>query len=132
MLRQKVYDLLTVDGQLAALGYNAAAIFGAAPDSPPSERFMVLRWGTAGPRLGRDTTVRRTVLAVWAYDRERDYDAIAGALARVCGILLPVTGSHGDGFIIDVEDNGTSDDLYDPVYEAVTRFWAFTITASEN
>lgn len=131
-LRQKVYDLLTASAPLNALGYNTNVIFGAPPDSPPAERFMVLRWGTTGPRLGRDTTVRRTSLAVWAYDRERDYAAIAGALSEVCGILLPLTGSHGSGYVIDVEDNGTSDDLFDPVYEAVMRYWTFTITASES
>lgn len=132
MLRTHIYGLLTADATLGALGYNANTIHGTAPDSTKSQRFMVLRWGTSGPRAGRDTIVRRTVLTVWVYDRERDYAAIAGALSRVCTILLPVTGSHGSGYILDVEDNGASDDLYDPTYEAVMRNWAFTITASET
>lgn len=132
MLRTHIYGLLTADAALTALGYTVNTIHGTAPDTPNAQRFMVLRWGSSGPRAGRDTEVRRTVLAVWAYDRERDYTAIAGALRRVCVLLLPITGTHGNGYIIDVEDNGTSDDLYDPMYEAVMRYWTFTITASET
>lgn len=131
-LRQYVYDLLTTDATLTALGYNASTIYGAAPDGVQKQRFMILRWGTSGPRAGRDTIVRRTVLTVWVYDRERDYAAIAAALTRVCAIVLPSLGTHGSGYVLDVEDNGASDDLYDPTYEAVMRNWAFTITASET
>jgi hypothetical protein len=133
-VRAFTYDLLRDDPTLNALGYNTSTIFATAPDTPASQRYMVLRWGEVRPQFGRDTTARRRLLTVWAYDREPDYGAIIDALDRVCNLLLPLAGvGHGgNGFIMDVEDNGSSADLYDPAYEAYTRNWAYTITASKS
>lgn len=136
MLRNFVYDRLKADVQLNALGYTESGLYGAimGADSPQERRFMVLRWGTDTPRVpGRDSRIVRTGLTVWAYNRESDYGPIQSALARVRDILVPTGGSdHGSGWIIDVEDNGTSEDLWDDGYSAITRNRAFTFTATES
>lgn len=138
MMRTYVYDLLKVDGQLNALGINGTSLYPAnAPDAPMvgnQMTWMVLRWGSQTPRFGRDSpNTRRQPLTVWMYNHEPDYAPIIAGLKRVCGILLPLGGiSHGTGYITDVEDNGSSEDLYDRDYEAVTRNWTFTITGSES
>jgi len=135
-LREFVFDLLKDDIQLNALGFNENTLYPAqAPDSPrgTQRRFMVLRWGTTEPRLGRDSDVRRQLLTVWAYDKESDYSAIIDALLRTHAILYPLKAVNvNGGWITEVVDNGQSEDLYDPGYEAVTRNWAYTIIASGN
>lgn len=136
MLRNFVFDLLTADATLNTLGYDADSIYGAlmGADSPQDRRFMVLRWGTDTPRSpGRDSNIIRTVLTVWAYNRESDYGPIQSALGRIRDILVPIAGvDHGSGWILDVEDNGTSEDLWDDGYSAITRNRALTLTASES
>lgn len=135
-LRTFVFNLLKDDAQLNVLGYNAETLYPTqAPDSPRANqnRFMVLAWGNAEPRLGRDADVRRQLLTVWAYDKERDFGAVNDALNRTHAILYPLAAVNvGGGWITEVLDNGQSDDLYDPEYEAVTRNWAYTIIASGN
>lgn len=136
MLRNLVYNLLTVDVELNSLGYTTDTIYGAlmGADSPQERRFMVLRWGTDSPAVpGRDSRIVRTGLTVWAYNRESDYGPIQSALLRVRDILVPIAGAdHGSGWILDVEDNGTSEDLWDDGYSAITRNRALTFTASES
>lgn len=134
MLRDFVFDALRSDAQLNALGYNTDTIWPMmSVDSPPSRLFMVLRWGADSPTPGRDSKVIRTGLTVWAYNKDPDYGPIGSALRRARDILVPIAGvSHGDGWILDVENNGTSEDLYDDGYVAVTRNRAFTITASDS
>lgn len=136
MLRTFVFDLLVADPELNALDYNRDTTYGAimGADSPQERRFMVLRWGTESPRSpGRDSRIVRTGLTVWVYNRESDYGPIHRALLRIRDILVPIAGvDHGDGWIIDVEDNGTSEDLWDDGYSAITRNAVFTITASDS
>lgn len=132
MLRTFIFDTLKADATLAALGFTEE-LYPSPPDSPIGNRFMVLRWGIAGPRAGQNTTVRAQELIVWVYDREPDYGAISDALKTVYGLLIPMAGvDHGSGWILEVSDNGSSEDLFDPTYEAVMRNWTFTITASES
>lgn len=136
MLRNFVFGLLGSDPELNALGYNTDTLYGAlmGADSPQERRFMVLRWGVESPRSpGRDSRISRTALTVWAYNRDSDYGPIGSALLRVRDILVPIAGvNHGSGWIIEVEDNGTSEDLWDDGYSAITRNRAVTFTASES
>jgi hypothetical protein len=132
MLRDFLYDILKADQVLGTLGY-AGNLYGAAPDTPTGQRFMVMRWGNTGVPPQRDMPPRPRTLTVWAYNRERDYGPIEEALKRVCSILLPMEAvNHGSGWVSGVVDNGSSDDLFDPVYEAATRNWTYTIIASES
>ena len=136
MLRNFVFDLLANDAELNALEYNTNTIYPAlmGADSPQERRFMVLRWGIESPRSpGRDSHISRIGLTVWAYNRDSDYGPIQSALGRVRDILVPIVGvDHGSGWILDVEDNGTSEDLWDDGYSAITRNRALTFTASES
>lgn len=135
-LREYVWGLLKVDPVLNGLGINENSLFGSyAPDSPSADlqKWMVIRWGISEARLGRDSDVRRKFLSIWAYDRQRDFTDIDLMLERVRDILYPLKAinyNNSNGYITEVIDNGYSDDVWDPQYEASTKNWQLTIIAS--
>jgi len=135
-LREYVWNLLRADPQLNSLGINENSLFGTlAADSPSADlqKWMVIRWGLEEAPLHRDTTSRRRFLSVWGYDRRRDFADIDLMLHRARAVLYPLKGINyngSDGWITEVTDNGFSDDVWDPDYEASTRNWQATIIAS--
>lgn len=134
-LRQFIWATLGGDATLNSYGITSASLFGTnAPDSPAGElqRWAILRWLIEDPPIGRDTTSRRRILVVWAYDRDKDYTYVDLILKRCSDILLPIKGKRYsvDGWITQIDAGITSEDLYDPAYDAVSRSWATTIIAS--
>jgi len=134
-LRQYIWETLRVDPILNSYGIDAASLFGTyAPDSPAAnlQRWVILRWSIEDPPPGRDTTSRRRPLFIWAYDRERDYTHVDLILQRCKEILYPIKGVQysANGWITQLEQGNTSDDLFDSAYAAVTRSWDTTIVAS--
>jgi hypothetical protein len=124
-VRDQVYNLLAADAGLAALGITSANLFPGlmTPDSPPEDRFVVLRWGQTERGPGRNAG-RAENLSIWAYNRQTDYAPVLDVLTRCKAILL---GISGPGAIIQVDWQGDSEDLWDDVYRAVTRNSSFRI-----
>lgn len=134
-LREYVWSQLVADPELNGYGINSNSLFGTnAPDSPAAnlQRWVILRWLIEDAPPGRDTTSRRRPLAVWAYDRQRDYKYVDLILRRCEEILYPLKAVQFslDGWITEVTRGNTSDDLFDPAYDAVSRSWDLTIVAS--
>lgn len=132
-IRQYIFELLKNDPTLNGLGIDGNTLFNSyAPDSPAaSGRWVVLRWGEEEAPLGRDTDLRRKPLTVWAYDVEPDYSAVLDILKRARALIYPLKGVNvGNGWISEVGDNGTSADLFDPTYNAVTKNRSFSFAAS--
>lgn len=134
-LRQYVWAQLVGDSVLNSYGINSGSLFAAnVVDEPAAtlQRWVILRWLIEDAPVGRDTTSRRRPLAVWAYDRERDYTTVDLILQRCQQILYPLKGVHYslNGWITEVTRGNTSDDLFDSAYNAVSRSWDLTIVAS--
>lgn len=134
-LRQYIWAKLVADSTLAGYGITGNSLFGTnAPDSPAAElqRWAILHWSIEDPPIGRDTTSRRRSLVVWAYDRQTDYTYVDLILKRCGEVLLPIVGKQYaiDGWITQIDPGITSEDLFDPAYNAVSRSWALTIIAS--
>lgn len=138
-LREYVWRLLKNDPQMNAMGIDEASLFASTgPDSPditiPAtlQKWMVIRWGIEEARLGRDTSVRRKFLSIWGYHRQRYMGDIDEMLERAYQVLYPVKAVQfsSSGWIIEVTDNGLSEDVWEPAYAASTRNWQLTITAS--
>ena len=130
-LRNKVYNVLAADSTLAALGMPSSSLWPSAPESPDGRNFMVLRWGSLERGVGVANHVN---LQVWAYDRDGGYGDIGPQLLRVRFILDSLIGQALDGsatgWVNGVEFQGSSDDLWDDVYVAATRYEAYRVTAS--
>lgn len=134
-LREYVWNLVSADAGMNGLNIGADSLFAmSAPDSPAAtlQVWAVLNWGIEEPPLGRDTTTRRRFVSVWAYDRQRRYDRIEAILGRVRDLLYPLKAVNyaAGGWITEVTDNGTSEDLWDPAYNAATKNWQLTIVSS--
>lgn len=125
-VRNLVYELLKNDAQLTAMGYGAGALFtNFTMDSPAArlEKWLTIRWGVADAPVGRDAQARPVNMSLWAYNRQKDYGPIQQALYRARQVLLPVVGmpQPGGGHMVACDWSGTSEDLWDDVYEAIMR-----------
>ena len=132
-LRELVYDRLLLNTDLENLGINSGSLFpNFAPDSPANnmQRWLVIRWGATNTAFAY-SPVRSGSITLWAYDRERDFDAIEQVLAAARATLegLEANGHEGEYFIT-VTSQGQGEDVYDSVYEAVARTEAYTYSAS--
>lgn len=130
VLRQYVFALYSENQVLTGLKYDAEAIYpNWAPDAPPQDRFIILRWGVTARGIGAANPVR---LGCWVYNREPDYGPISSALKEIRRILpeLPGTRMPEGESILGVDYEGDSEDLYDDGYRAYVRWTSHTITAS--
>jgi hypothetical protein len=138
-VRAFVYSLVANDIELNQLGYSGDNGYsGWSPESPPGDLFWVLRWGqesagVAGAR-GRGKVTARTV-ALWAYDRQENFDRINACLKRWQDLLdaLEATRTGGgstDGWVTSTAWEGDSDDAFDDIYNAQVRSSSYTIIAS--
>jgi len=135
-LQQFLYDLLKSDPALNSIGYTEEGLFAAeSPDSPRANlsKWIVIRWGVVAPAIARDVRSRGRDVTIWAYNREPDFGPINNALNRINDLLLSLgTVDTGSGWITEAVDTGSSEDLYDDGYQAVTRNWSYRIIASEG
>lgn len=133
-LRTLVYDTLKVDAQLIALGIDEDSLYpNFSADSPAADqqRWVVLRWGVVEPPFAPQVPVRPQTLTLWAYDRERDFAAIAAILRRCRTLLTDLSAVWtGDGHLLEIQQTGSSEDLWDDGYQAVTRNEAYRMVAS--
>jgi len=131
-LRTRIWAVLREDPTLQAIGYGPDTIYpNYSPDSPPSHKFIVLRWGPTTPGVGGCNS---TDLGIWAYCRDADYGPIEAALMRCRSILAPLVGTRlsGGGAILGLDWAGTGADLFDDAYQAYVRPENWTATASGN
>jgi len=140
-LSSHIYDRLSVDGQLNAIGFNASNIWHTQTvDSIDKgvQLFMLLTWrdrlpGVAGQR-GAIRSYEQN-LDVFIYSREKDWTPIRAACKRLQEIADEIAGEPtgsdpADGFICAAEWGGETSDSYDEVYEAMSRIAAITFIAN--
>lgn len=126
-VREAVYQALTGDPVLNGMGINTDTVYGGqmTVDSPEAQKFVVLRWGQTevgpGRRPGKGCVEN---LAIWAYNRQTDYGPILDILARCRVVLDGIVASNG---IIQVDFQGSSEDLWDDVWRAITRNHSYRI-----
>ena len=134
-VRQVVYDILRADPLLNGLGINSDSVFTSfSVDSPASrlERWLMIRWGVAEAPVGRDTSTRPVSMALWAYNRQRDYGPIQQILWRCRDLLLPVANVPlpSGGYLVAADWSFSSEDLYDDVYQAIMRGETYRVIAT--
>jgi hypothetical protein len=131
-VRNGMFALLRQDVQLMALGAGSGSTddtFAVFPnftlDSPAAglTRWMTIRWGASESPIGRDTNTRPMPVAIWCYDRERDYTIIDAALGRVRTLMRNVQGLAlpGGAYLVAADFAFSSEDIWDDTYEAVAR-----------
>jgi len=140
-IREGVWNMLRNDTALMALGAgsgssdNSLALFpNYTLDSPAAglTRWMTLRWGAADSPVGRDSETRPMPLAIWMYDRQRDYDTIDTALRRVRAVMKAVQGLAlpGGGYLVAADWSFSSEDIWDDTYEAIARGETYRIVTN--
>lgn len=138
-LRDLVFARTSGEPTLNVLDLDVDTVYANGGLDSPRERFWaILRWGPELPALagqrGAGRMTERNV-ALWVYDKEKDYGRINAAIRRwrelmdalesVRTGLLPT-----DGWVIEAGWNGDGDDGYDDVWEACFRSSEYTIIAS--
>ncbi len=127
-----LYNLLRSDAVLMALGAGTGSdddlltVFpNYALDSPAAHltRWVTLRWGAAEAPPGRDTATRPMPVAIWVYDRERDFTNIDSILRRCRTIMAGIQGLplSGGGHLTAADFSFSSEDIWDDSYAAVAR-----------
>jgi len=75
--------------------------------------------------------VRQGGVQLHVHDQPESYaqiDAIVKILARIMNAAAPKM--WGDQWVMDIEDQGWSEDLYDDHYSTATRFGTYKVTVS--
>lgn len=124
--RELVYQILKADPLLTSMGYGGDAVMPSnTVDSPAATltRWLMIRWGAAEAPVGRDATARPVPMALWAYNRQRDYGPIQTALWRCRELMSPLAGvpCPEGGHLIAADWSFSSEDLWDDTYEAIMR-----------
>lgn len=137
MSRTYIYSLLRQDAEssdsnsLGSLGFHPGDIYAAeAADDIKVESFpfIVMRWGTIAKGIGPS---RRQLLDIWVHDRERDYQRIDDALKRVEKVFASVVAADAkEGWITQIDWQGSSPDLRDDGYDTITRNSTFMVIGS--
>lgn len=125
--RAAVQNLLDANLDLTLLGFDAV-MAGNSVDSPPQNRFIVVRWEETVSAFQRRGTSR---CQVWFHDVDRDYGAIQDAMELVKIVLeeaVHVPGADGVTLTTCKWDED-SPDLFDDGYKTVTKYSVFTVCA---
>lgn len=129
--RAALQSLLEADlatGQpLAEIGFEAA--YGSnAVDTPPEQRFIIVRWEDTTRAFGHHGPQRVTI---WFHDRDQDYARIDAAIEHVKTRLAAVVHRYGaDRWIMTQADwRGDSQDLIDDGFRTQTRNSGFDIVS---
>lgn len=126
--RSALYKLLDQDAELAALGFETVYAQNAT-DTPPEERFIVLRWEVPNPRAFAQKAVDRCVVAF--HDKDQDYGQIDLGIERVKEIVRGVTHfPGGDGWVMTQASwNTDGPDLWDDGFKTVTRWTDISVNS---
>lgn len=130
-IRDYVYDLFTNDSYLNGLALNEDSIFNTNDrDTPQVRPFMVTRWGITS--VGLDVVHERTV-QIWIHDAPSDYHTIDLGLQRVRELLTQQYGvdtGANNGWVLQIEWAGDSEDLSDDIQNTITRYATFNVVGS--
>lgn len=128
-IRERVFHALTHHAGLTSLAIDETCVYTAgAVDNPTKRPFMVMRWGIVVPGVGPVSSVP---LDLWVYDKDADYNRIDSVIKESRNALLNLVAIGDPGYwFVGVRWTGTSGDLTDETYDAVTKFGSFVITAS--
>jgi hypothetical protein len=128
-----VFNLLTTDSVLNALGITADSVFTTHDvDTPQVRPMLVLRWGITDNVLNHSPMASRG-LQVWAHDEPGDYERVESILRRVRTLLTSVSAENAganDEWVSEIKWERFSEDLSDEDAGTVTRNGDFTITGS--
>jgi hypothetical protein len=134
MSRSFLYEAIRTDsfspapGALGDLGLDPDNIYAGDVDEPRGRKFLVLRYGPMTRGIGPSN---RLELIVWAYDRDKDHDAVEALLTRVRTVLESIEAQKTtEGWITTVTWTGNSGDLYDDAYRAVGINSGYQVIAS--
>lgn len=127
MTHAPVYQLLSTDSVLNDLGMTADTILGSTVAQSPEVRpFMIVKWGTSDPIVGR---IGPETLEVWAYDEPGSFVRINTVLKRVYSILV----EENADVVVEEERfstakwRGDSPELYDDIFKCATRYSTFSV-----
>lgn len=137
MSRTFIYELLEQDSNnsdpksIGSLGIKPGLIYAAeAADDVKIGQFpfIVMRWGLISRGIGPS---RRQMLDVWVHDRDRDYTRIDSILQRVEQLFASVFAEGAtEGWITQIDWQGSSPDLRDDGYDTITRNSTFMLIGS--
>lgn len=118
-----IQDLLVPDDRVYSSGST-----GANNDSP-TRPFIIIRSQTTQPGMRRERPVQQR-FQVWLHNDPGSMLPTDTELDKIRDALVARSGSWwGAVFIMDVEWENTSPDLYDDHYKTNTRYAEFLITA---
>jgi hypothetical protein len=139
-LRAFIYKGLTTHPPLVALGLRPGNVFAAqvfdgteADPLPAEDFFAVYRISSATPGLAGTRgsgRVREATVALWVYDKQKDFDLRISPILKVWEELMDSYESEdlgSGGWTMGNAYVGQSDDTWDDVYERITRSSAYTI-----
>jgi hypothetical protein len=137
-VRTYIYDLITNDSVLNALGITEDSTFTTHTiDTPAVRPLCILRWQATnrGIDSADPSPVNQRILMVWVHDdRNRgEYDRIDAALKRLRTLLENVVGvnvGEGGAWLSGIRWEGDTDDLDDPDLRTLTRSAQFRLTGS--
>lgn len=119
---EAIYTLINGDDELRTT-LNVQHVYrGNAPDDPPEDIFIVLRWGSTNRELPELLDGPQT-LVVWAYQPTGSYTTVDRIIVRVKEIL-DVVGQDGFAVCRWLNDSG---DLYDDMWSKATRNSTYTV-----
>lgn len=135
MSRTFVQGLLVADansvtaGSLKTLGASPNAVYAAeAADDIAYWPFIVHRWGNIAKGIGPS---KRQYVDVWVHDRDRDYVRIDAILKRIEALFSAVGSANAtEGWITQIDWQGSSPDLRDDGYDTITRNSTFLVIGS--
>jgi len=127
--RAALYDLLSADPELQALGLEAVYPKGAV-DTPPETVWLVITHDPRTPAFGNRGSER---VSFWVYDRgSQDYakaiDPIIERVKRILSDATHVSGSDG-ATLTTATWAGDGPDLMDVDVNALTRWTDFTVVS---
>lgn len=134
-LRVLVYNTLKDDPQMNILGINEQSLYpvysrDSTPEGIEGPVFAILRWGVSEVGVGRAIPV---TLDLWVYNKDPDYGPIMDILKRGRDLMDGLVNAQtADGWVLGVNWQGGSIDLFDDLYAAYTRNESYRIAASGN
>ncbi|MGE3487448.1 MAG: hypothetical protein AB7L09_22230 [Nitrospira sp.] len=135
-LREYIFELITEDSQMNALGINFESTFSQhSVDTPQIRPMCILRWGDTPEPIVSDFPVNQRTLTVWVHDSiaDADYGQIDQALRRLRALLTSVQGvdvGGGVGWLSGIKWEGDSSDLRDDDAGTIMRNAQFRLTGS--
>lgn len=134
-LRNLVYGTMKDDPQLNILGIDEQSLYpvysrDSTPEGVEGPVFAILRWGPSEVGVG---TAIPVTLDLWVYNKSPDYGPVMDILKRTRAIMdALINAQTTDGWVLGVNWQGGSLDLFDDLYGAYARNESYRIVASGN